>query len=281
MRSARAEAGLAVLVALAVAGCGRSAAPRTDSAAGPKAPVAAPAGPIVGAVPADLSPPPDPATDSRPDAVKLEDAASRLQALQDRLGTDDAQLIAGVRTALQGGRQDDARTVISRYVAALAAEAAVTPAPKATGCHARALAPLQQAADALARERADRTAKAQAMLALNYRPLTLADLAPLAPGQAPDPAAQAVADALARARAQTAACAAAPPPARPRPPRAAYAPEPYPGRAPMTPSAPAQPASAPSAASPAAAPAGASPAPAAKPHKTLLERIFGGGHHDP
>lgn len=266
---------LSLVGALALAGCGRSGG---TTAVGPAPPAAATAS---SAATPDLLPSlPDPASDVRPDAVKLEEAAARLQRLQDRLGAADTRLIAEVRAALQASHEAEAHAAIARYLATLAADASGVPAPRLAGCDAAALAPLQQGLDALARQRADRTAKARALSTLSYRPLSLADLAPLAPQQAPDADAREVSDAATRMRSQASACAAAAShvrparPARPRQaaPSIAYQPA-SPGSSPPRP-APAVPA-------PAASPGAASPAAPPKPHKNLLERIFGGGRSGP
>ncbi len=276
--------GTCLCMILALAACGKPArqrepAPSLDARAAP-ATATLPSG----AAP-DEGPPPDPAQDGRPDRTKIDDVSRRLQALQDQLAASDSQLIASARGSFQRGAQPDVRAAVLTYSSALQGQAAATPAPpRVTRCYARAADSLGQARDALAAEQRMRHEQAQNILGASYRPIALADFAPIAGDTTADPKAQAVKAALAQARAQAAQCGAA----APRPNKAVGASNSTSRRVALSDNATSQPPPQPEASSPspsASAPStGVSPAGPAAPPKHrggLLERLFGGGKHEP
>ena len=271
-------------VILALAGCGKPAREREQTPPADARAVPATAALANGAA-SEAGPPPDPAQDSRPDRTKIDDVGKRLQALQDQLAASDSQLITSVRGSFQRGAQGDVRAAVLTYSSAIGGQAAATPGPpKVTACYARAADSLGAARDALAAEQETRHEQTQTILGVSYRPIALADFAPLAGDATADPKAQAVRAALAQAQAKAAACGVT----APRPNRAG-APPGSPGRAvAYSPSAMTQPATQPEAgaSSPSAAASspGVSPAAPAAPPKHrggLLERLFGGGKHEP
>ena len=272
-------------VILALAGCGKAAKEREQTPPAEAGAVPAAAALPNGVAP-DAGPPPDPAQDSRPDRTKIDDVSKRLQALQDQLAASDSQLITSVRGSFQRGAQAEVRTAILTYSSAIQGQAAATPAPpKVTACYARAADSLGAARDALAAEQQMHHQQAQAILGVSYRPISLADFAPLVGETTADPKAQAVAAALAQAQAKAAACGAAaahtnraggPPGSQRR--AAAYSPS---GTSQPQSQAEAGSASATASAPPSPGVSPAGPAAPPKHRGGLLERLFGGGKHEP
>ncbi len=272
-------------VILALAGCGKPAKEREQAPPADARVVPATAALPDSAAP-NAGPPPDPAQDSRPDRTKVDDVSKRLQALQDQLAASDSHLITSVRGSFQRDAQAEVRTAILTYSSAIQGQAAATPAPpKLTACYARAADSLGAARDALAAEQQMRHQQAQAILGVSYRPISLADFAPLVGETTADPKAQVVGSALAEAQAKAAACGAAAArtnraggPLGSQRRAAAYSPS---GTSQPQSQAeagsPSPPASAPP--SPGVSPAG--PAAPAKHRGGLLERLFGGGKHEP
>ena len=156
---------------------------------------------------------PDPASDSRPDRVKVDDFAAHLERQQSDLAVTDADFLRVARTATQSG--GDAKLVLAGYRSQIAADIAALPgAPRLAGCFAKAAAPNANAEAALAAMLSDRRDKADAVAAITDRPLTLADFGGLATDIATGAGADNAKASLAAARASVAGCGAAAAPAR-------------------------------------------------------------------
>ncbi|HEX7760463.1 MAG TPA: hypothetical protein VF459_13230 [Caulobacteraceae bacterium] len=268
-----------MLAALLCVGCGKSQGARPPAAGTPAGDMA---NPVASDAVNPVAPPVDAAHDERPDPVKVDDFSKRLQGLEDQLAASDARLMASVRGSFQRGGQADARASVLTYSAALRSQAAVTPPlPKLTGCYGRTASALGEARDVLTREQARRGDQAQTILAVSYRPLALVDFAPLVNDASGGPATPTVQAALAKARTEATACSVAA--ARPKIEVTTSRPE---RRVAVSPtSAAASPQAVVEAPPPTAAPSSAaSPAAATAPPKrrtNLLERLFGGGQHEP
>jgi hypothetical protein len=169
---------MAGLALAALAGCGPSSTPQAPAAAASNAAIM-PASSA--AVTLSLPPAPDPERDPRPDRVKFEDFADRLEKVQTDLARVDGALIPRVRAGLQSGDEAIAKAALADYRAQIAADvAAQPPPPRLGGCFAKAQALNAKAEAALAGMLSDRQAKAGAVAAITDRPLALADFGGLA-----------------------------------------------------------------------------------------------------
>ena len=204
--------GASSMAIAALAACGPSPG-KSDGAetANSASPVAA----VSGAAPqaAAFAPPLDPDKDDRPDRVKVDDFARRIEAQQDALVAADAAFIQNARTALQGGSPDGAHSALMSYKATVQGQIAAMPqTPRLAGCFDRAKAAGGQARDAAISALSDRSDKIQTLTAVAYRPLSLADFGPLATAAAAQPQAAAQVKALlGKARAAVAGCGAGAP----------------------------------------------------------------------
>jgi hypothetical protein len=208
---------------------------------------------------------PDPASDGRPDRVKVDDFAAHLERQQSDLAVTDADFLRAARTATQSG--GDAKLVLAGYRSQIAADIAALPgAPRLAGCFAKAAAPNANAEAALAAMLSDRRDKADAVAAITDRPLTLADFGGLATDIATGAGADNAKASLAAARASVAGCGAAAAPARRQAAAAA-----------STPQAPDLPAPPPTPQAPAPKPTAAPPQTAQSPPKkpSFFQRLFG------
>lgn len=208
-RRAAVAAGLAAVVVLA--GCGpasNSAAPPAGAGSNTTTDAAS------SGAPSDALPPmPDPDRDSRPDRVKFDDFAAHLERQQSDLAAADAAFLRAVRTATQSG--GDAKLVLAGYRSRIAADIAALPAaPRLAGCFAKAAAPNAKAEAALAAMLSDRRDKADAVVSVTDRPLTLPDFGGLATDIATGAGADDAKASLAAARASVAGCGAAAAPVR-------------------------------------------------------------------
>jgi hypothetical protein len=208
---------------------------------------------------------PDPASDGRPDRVKVDDFAAHLERQQSDLAVTDADFLRAARTATQSG--GDAKLVLAGYRSQIAAAIAALPgAPRLAGCFAKAAAPNANAEAALAAMLSDRRDKADAVAAITDRPLTLADFGGLATDIATGAGADGAKASLAAARASVAGCGAAAAPARRQAAAAATTPQAADLSAPPpTPQAPAP--------KPTAAPPQTAQSPPKKP--SFFQRLFG------
>ena len=190
-----------------LAACG-PAPGKSDSGEAPSAssPIVAASSPAPQA--AAFTPPIDPDKDDRPDRVKVDDFATRIEAQQDALVAADTAFIQDARTALQGGSPDGAHSALMSYLATIQGQIAALPqTPRLQGCFERAKAADSQARDAAMSALSDRKDKIQTLTAVAYRPLSLADFGPLATAAAAQPQAAAQVKALlGKARGAVAGC---------------------------------------------------------------------------
>jgi hypothetical protein len=201
-RWGRAATGLALAALAACGPASNSAAPSSEAAS-----TASNVGPTSAtSALAPLPPMPDPDHDSRPDRVKFDDFAARLERQQSDLAAADADFLRAVRTATQSGA--DAKLVLASYRSQIAAASAALPGPpRLTGCFARAAAPNGKAEAAVAAMLSDRRDKADSVAAVTDRPLTLADFGGLATDIATGAGVDDAKASLAAARASVAGCA--------------------------------------------------------------------------
>ncbi len=196
--------GAAGMAVATLAACG-PAPGKSDSAE--TATSASPVAAVSGAPPqaAPFTPPVDPDKDDRPDRIKVDDFATRIDAQQDALVAADAAFIQNARTALQSGSPDGAHSALMSYQATIQGQIAALPQPpRLNGCFDRAKATGDQARDAAMSALSDRKDKIRALTAVAYRPLSLADFGPLATAAAAQPQAAAQAKALLQQGAQRA-----------------------------------------------------------------------------
>jgi hypothetical protein len=177
--------GLATLLAaLALAGCSRPSghAPAAQgTGTGPAVETEANATAASGQAISDQPPMPDPASDKRPDKVKLADFLSRIEAGQASLAAADATVIRNARTALQAGDERAARIALAGYRAEVVRELTALPQPpRLAGCYATAKGPADSVAGGVAAMLADRRDKADTAVGTGARPMALADFGPLA-----------------------------------------------------------------------------------------------------
>jgi hypothetical protein len=171
-----------VLAALALAACSRPnghAPAAQEAATGVETEANATA--ATGMAMPNLPPMPDPASDRRPDKVKLADFLGRVEAGQASLATADAIVIRNARTALQAGDERAARIALAGYRAEIVRELTALPRPpRLAGCYAAAKGPADSVAADAAAMLADRRDKADSAVGTGARPMALADFGPLA-----------------------------------------------------------------------------------------------------
>jgi len=197
-----------VLAALALAACSRSggstpAAQETGKGEETEANATAATGQAI----ANLPPMPDPASDKRPDKVKLADFLDRIEAGQASLAAADATVIRNARTALQAGDERAARIALAGYRAEIGRELAALPQPPLlAGCYAPAKTPADSAAAGAEAMLADRRDGAAGAVGTGARPMALADFGPLATTISETAPADALKADLAQARSAAAVC---------------------------------------------------------------------------
>jgi hypothetical protein len=154
-----------------------------------------------------ISTAPDPATDARPDSVKLADFLTRIETQRSSLAAADAGFLGQVRSAMETGSQANARIVLASYQTEIARELASMPkAPQLGGCFAGAAPFDDKAVASDAATLIARRGHAAEIAAIDDRPLSLPDFGALASDFAANTDATSVADSITSARSAAAGC---------------------------------------------------------------------------
>lgn len=202
----------ATAAAVLLSACGGPSQPQAPPTNGASAAVNAVTLDAGAATAPALPPPLNPATDNRPDGVKLPEFLDRMAAQQTRLAAADANFLRGLRAGLQSGSEPGPTIALAAYRTELGAELAALPqAPLLAGCFAKAsVADGKVTLDAAAML-TDRQTKLAAATATDD-PLTLADFGPLATDIASTGAGETVTADIAAARTAASGCSDAPKP---------------------------------------------------------------------